>query len=105
MQMNLTTRKVEGLPNGHIIEYSGKFADGRFFVIHRPEKDWGYESFRAAIGSADDLSQVVVKGVDRFRDGGSTIVETKEGVFYFPALHKEEKDTFNNMAIEERYDK
>lgn len=82
---------VEGLPGGHKIEYFGRINRTTFFVIHRPENNWSYDDFQVKIGPADNLKDITIKSVIRLRDGGTTIIETVNGQFFFPAPHKSKK--------------
>lgn len=86
-------RKVEGLkekieliqlPKGHETEYFGLLDDENYFLIHRPKEGWDYSSFIAEIGPFEDMAETQVFKVVRYRDGGTTYIDTAKGMFYFP---------------------
>lgn len=64
----------------------GKLADGRSFIICLPADAWNtpggtYDKFRVVIGS----ESVDTLEATRYRDGGTTIIQTTVGTFFFPA--------------------
>lgn len=64
---------VTGLPNKHVLEYVARaYQDKILYVIHRPEKDWSYDSFELHIGPEKSLYEAKITRVDRLRDGGTT---------------------------------
>jgi len=108
--MNLRIEKTEGfkitdeLPEGVSVTHKGRLADGRLFVLL--EKG-GYHTTQVFVGSHDskvlELKEVEVIGTERMRDGGTTIIKTKEGIFYFPSpLNKGKfsEPTFGGEKIE-----
>lgn len=97
---------LKGLPWGVVVPYIGTLPNGVTFAIFHPEKDWDYNSFRCVFGANDGtVLEVTVKNVTRYRDGGTTEIETAVGNFHFPsAFHPEDKATFDGrpITIEER---
>lgn len=87
---------VLGLPTGMTVEYFGK-VHGVNFVIFRPTVDWEYNQFRCLIGQNGRMSELPIKKVSRYRDGGTTDVELVNGnIFHFPTPFKPElKPTIN----------
>ena len=85
-----------GIPSGAYVEYFGHLPAGDDFVIFRPKADWDYTDFRCVVSG----KAVEVKKVVRYRDGGTTDIETAIGNFHFPTPFKpEEKPTFNGEVI------
>ena len=67
-----------------IPQYLALSHDGTYFYVNSDGDD--YETFRVYIMSASDASidvrQLEVEHVERYRDGGTTIIETAEGELY-----------------------
>ena len=94
--------RLFGLPNGMYVEYVGRLPNGVTFAIFRPEIDWDYDSFRCVFGADDgSVKEITVNQVVRYRDGGTTEVDTKVGNFRFPTpFNPELKPTFDGQQIE-----
>lgn len=93
----VTCPVVIGLPRGAEVEYYGKLPDGRTFVIARPAVDWDYNSFYCVI----DKQSCRIDRVTRYRDGGTTVVETEIGTFNFPTPFKPQLEpNFDGLPIE-----
>jgi hypothetical protein len=75
---------IEGIDPSQELEYFGKLDDLTFFVVIRPKEDWNYSDFKLKIGKQDDLKEIKVNNVERYRDGGTTVMHTAVGRFYFP---------------------
>lgn len=87
---------VTGLPTDAYVEYFGRLSDGRDFVIFRPRYDWHYEDFVCVIGGR----YVEINRVARYRDGGTTIINTQLGEFFFPTvLYPEKVATFGGVPL------
>jgi hypothetical protein len=56
------------------IEYLAKVEDGKTILVTRPEYDWSYEDFKLYYGTAEEMKQLTVLEVIRYRDGGSTSI-------------------------------
>lgn len=97
---------LKGLPWGVIVPYCGTLPNGVTFAIFHPEKDWNYSDFRCVFGANDGtVREVTVKNVVRYRDGGTTDVETAVGSFHFPSVfNPQDKATFDGepITLEER---
>lgn len=83
-----------GLAQNFELEYMGTFTrDGeevRFIVICPRAAD-GYYGYRLQIGPT--LSEEVpITNITRYRDGGTTLLDTKLGKFYFPGPFNEPPD-------------
>jgi hypothetical protein len=92
---------LKGLPWGVVVPYIGTLPNGVTFAIFHPEKDWNYSDFRCVFGADDGtVREVAVKKVVRYRDGGTTDIETVVGSFHFPSpFNTEDKATFGGEAI------
>lgn len=92
---------LKGLPWGYIVPYCGTFKNGVTFAIFHPEHEWDYSDFRCVVGATDgSVREVTVKSVVRYRDGGTTDIETVIGNFHFPsAFNPEDKATFDGEEI------
>lgn len=78
--------KVTDLPGSSILEYFGRITPDTFFIVTTPNpktSDIYYEGFRIWIGPADQLCEISVQQVIRFRDGGTTHIYTDRGLFKF----------------------
>lgn len=97
---------LKGLPWGLMVPYIGTLHNGVTFAIFHPEKDWDYSDFRCVFGANDGtVREVTVKNVTRYRDGGTTDIETAAGNFHFPsAFNVNDKATFDGevITVEER---
>ena len=102
--MKLKIKKVEsflvedGIPDGCKVFSKGRLEDGRFFLII---STWDLCNFQVFIEKGEYLEEV---RVDSFflQDGGSRIVATGEGDFFFPSLVKKGEvslPTFNGIAV------
>ncbi len=96
---------VSGLPSDFFIEYFGKVkASGRWFVVVRPEKDWDYDDFVVLMNdgmSVGCFKSLKVGNVVRYRDGGTTEIETDAGNFFFPTCFEpQKKATFAGQELD-----
>ena len=92
---------------GEIPEHFGKIAERIEFIILRPVKDWDYNSFLCFVrnGFSEGFKSVHIKNVTRYRDGGTTDIETEIGNFHFPScFQKDATATFNGCHVNE-YDR
>ncbi len=92
---------VTGLPDGHSLEYVARdtATKSTFYVVHRPEKDWDYNSFRLHIGAERELREAEVLSVRRARDGGTTDIDyvlmDEIGYLHFPTPFNKEARPMN----------
>jgi hypothetical protein len=96
------------VPSGCHLEYSGQIDGVTFFVIYSLDADdfeHFYDNWIAKIGPNNKLQEVKVRNVERFRDGGTTIVETAMGIFYFPTPFSQDRCPTLNDKIIEVYDR
>jgi hypothetical protein len=83
-------------------EYLFALPDGRFiYVSVETDASDYYESFRLFIGDGKVMRDVPVTSVERFRDGGTTYVETAEGVLFSPSRHKGGKPAWGDDECEQ----
>ncbi len=102
---------VNGLPDADKLEYvavarNQDTRDSTYFVVHRPEKDWNYNSFRLHIGKENELREAKVDHVERYRDGGTTNIDYqmngKDGRLHFPTPFEESAkptDTYAGKVV------
>lgn len=85
---------IVNLPKGHFLEYFAKDEEGTLYVVHRPEKNWDYNQFQMYMGPEGNVTEVDVKKVVRYRDGGTTHIDfsvaNQPGQLYFPTVFKKE---------------
>ena len=107
------TPTLTGLPDDAEVEYFGVLDNWpqppgmltlvpiqtRFAVI-RPKLGWEYKDFVLVISHGGPFKSVPIKNVVRYRDGGTTEIDTAEGQFVFPTpFHPERKPTFREKEI------
>lgn len=81
--------KLTGLPNVRDVEYLLKDGSGKLYFVSNSKYDYSYESLRLYIGDGEEMRQVPIKKVARYRDGGSTFLQTEEGTLYVPTSFNE----------------
>mgnify|MGYP001562746009 CR=1 FL=1 len=101
---------AEGIPDNHELEYVAKNDGSIFFVVHRPSKDWNYNSFRLHIGPVSELVEAKVDSVERYRDGGTTDIRYTlneiTGNLHFPTPFNKDKNPTNSYdGKEEKLEK
>jgi hypothetical protein len=76
--------QVIGVPQGNVVKFAGQIKDGDAFVIHVP-KDGSFPADLAMlIGPADALKLASNVSIDMNRDGGTLLISSDQGFFYFP---------------------
>lgn len=74
------------LPDLRQLEYLVISEDGSVVIyVSASFYEYSYKSFRLFIGDGETMREVKVQDVIRYRDGGTTYIETDEGTFYSPA--------------------
>lgn len=59
-----------------------------------------YESFKLFIGNGDNMRELPVRHVERYRDGGTTYIETDEGTLFSPTpFDQDAKATWNQRVL------
>ena len=94
--------RVEGLPDGYVVEYFGKISSNIYFVICRPANSRHLLDFMVFIGPEEDLSRVEINAIKEYPDGELRNIETVRGNFWFPSRRTRDKmlPTFNTWPIE-----
>ncbi len=92
----------DGMPEGYEVKILGRIDPNTYFVIYGPQQFVGYTVWKVAIGPKDAMEAYDVYGVTVFRDGGSTIIRTAKGGFFFPSPldKKDVKPRFKKKSIE-----
>lgn len=93
--------KLLGLPWSMVVPYIGRLPNGVTFAIFHPDPLDSYGDFRCVFGAYDgSVAEVGIKNVTRYRDGGTTDIETVVGTFHFPSpFSKNDKPTFCGEVI------
>ena len=90
------------LPHIRIPEYLFKLADGNLIYVSCDKYHYAYELFKLFIGKPDQMEEIHVNDVQRFRDGGTTYVKTDKGVLYSPTTaDPKAKPTWDGEKIKE----
>lgn len=90
---------VDGLPENRVVAFFGKIDKQTCFIIHRPQKNWDYSSFRVCIGPANNLQETEMTDIVKYL-GGSITIDTVAGRFFFPdRRHKDLVPLFNGYPI------
>ena len=84
-EMDFGSSEVIPLPNTRRVEYVYRLGDGRIVLVTASEHHFSYESFRLYIGNGVNMREIPVQRVERYRDGGTTFIHTREGVFFSPS--------------------
>lgn len=98
-----TPEEIEAfkMPEQRVNEYMYKLPDGRYLYVSS-DKNGGYESFKAYIGKPGEMKEIEIKDIERYRDGGTTYIDTSEGKLFSPTfLEPEKQSTWNGQPIEE----
>ncbi len=90
--LSLENLKIIPLPAARYTEYLMRTADGTFIYVGADKYEFSYESFRMYIGDGTTMREVPISRVERFRDGGTTIILTAEGRFYSPSPFYAQED-------------
>jgi hypothetical protein len=98
---------VIGVPRSFYVEYYGKvISTGRLFIVVRPRENWEYTDFAVLLdvstdGNGDHFTSLGVTQTTRYRDGGTTDIETKQGNWHFPSpFNRNDKATFDGEELE-----
>jgi hypothetical protein len=84
--------KTVPLPATRRTEYFCQTEDGTFVYVSADEFNYSYESFRLYVGNGKSMRQIPVNDVTRYRDGGTTFIETAEETFYSPSPFNVRRD-------------
>lgn len=81
-------RKISfvGIPEVRALESAFRKQNGNLLVVSCNRSDYSYDALRVFTGpSMQELREIPVAKVERFRDGGSTFFYTERGILYSPA--------------------
>ena len=99
----VSSPKIVGLPKGFTVEYFGLTSDRCTFIIFRPEQEWDYTDFVCLVNGYRMNSHFInvnARKVLRYRDGGTTELDTDIGHFVFPTpLKPELKPTLDGKEV------
>lgn len=100
-------KAVHPLPREKVLMYDLKSETSGFHVRVLDYKySEGFESVRFFIGYNWRLREVEIKSIERWRDGGTTLIETTDGVLYVPSpFKKDESATWNGEKLILEYKK
>lgn len=91
-ERQLDSSLIVPLPPARRIEYLCQDEDGIFIYVSADKYNYSYESFRLFIGEGAAMREVEVHNVSRYRDGGTTYIETADGVFFSPSPFNTQRD-------------
>lgn len=87
LSADIAARKITfvALPEKREVETALRAENGDYFIISNARTAKGYEGYRLFTGpSLDDLREIAITNIMRFRDGGTTYYRTAEGTLYTP---------------------
>ena len=93
-EKDITSLKYVPVPESIIFEDILVNAHKNIMItVERPEIHWGYDTFRVHLmNTAGTICESLnVKSVVRYRDGGTTIIETEKGVIFIPTSFNKDK--------------
>ncbi len=88
---NLKNATFAPLPNVRKPEYLFQMSDGSYIYVDAARYNYSYESFRFFIGTPGSMAQLPITSVNRYRDGGTTIIRTEKGILYSPTIFESDK--------------
>ena len=91
-ERQLDSSLIVPLPPARRTEYLCQDEDGIFVYVSADKYNYSYESFRLFIGEGAAMREVEVYNVSRYRDGGTTYIETSDGVFFSPSPFNAQRD-------------
>ncbi len=91
-ERQLDTSSIIPLPAARRVEYLCQDEDEIFVYVSSDKYNYSYESFKLFIGEGAAMREVEVCNVSRYRDGGTTYIETADGVFFSPSPFNAQRD-------------
>lgn len=73
------------LPHIRIPEYLFKIENGLLLYVSADKYYYSYESFKLFIGPHNRLTEIQIVSVNRYRDGGTTKIDTVAGELFCPS--------------------
>jgi hypothetical protein len=95
-----TVSRVVPLPAVRVPEYLFELEAGKLLYVSGAKYKSDHNDFKLFVGSGGVLREVPVMHVERFRDGGTTIVRTSEGVLFSP-VRRDRDATWADRPIAE----
>jgi hypothetical protein len=92
--------RVVPLPDVRVPEYLFDLGEGKLLYVSRAKYKSDYNDFKLFVGAGGVLREVPVTRVERYRDGGTTIVRTPEGVLFSP-VRRDRSATWIDRPITE----
>jgi hypothetical protein len=92
--------RVVPLPAVRVPEYLFEFGAWELLYVSRAKYRSDYNDFKLFVGAGGVLREVPVTRVERYRDGGTTIVRTSEGVLFSP-VRRDRSATWIDRPITE----
>lgn len=88
-KLNLNKIKLLGYPKSRGPEYLFKLNDNYFIYVSKDVYELGYDNFRVFVGPLDNMTLIpLTESPERYRDGGTTYIWTRDGLLLSPAGHK-----------------
>lgn len=84
---------VVPLPAARRTEYLCQAEDGTFVYVSADKYNYSYESFKLFVGDGATMREIEVNDVVRYRDGGTTYVQTPEVTFFSPSPFNAQRDS------------
>ena len=83
------------MSDSHSLDYVFRTHDNQLLCVTAPEP-FSYKGFRIFIGNeSEPMRNIPVKGsIMRYRDGGTTLINTDEGLLFAPTVFRDDAATF-----------
>jgi|HubBroStandDraft_2_1064218.scaffolds.fasta_scaffold690459_1 hypothetical protein len=83
--------RVVPLPDVRVPEYLFDLGAGKLLYVSSAKYKSDYKDFKLFVGAGGVLREVPVTRVERFRDGGTTVITTPAGVLFSPAPRRTDR--------------
>lgn len=93
--------RVVPLPDVRVPEYLFRVDASTLLYVSRAKYKSDYRDFKLFVGPAESLTEVACLQVRRYRDGGTTVIETAAGNLFAPAPSMADKPTWRSTVIQE----
>lgn len=93
--------RVVPLPNVRVAEYLFRVDAATLLYVSRAKYKSDYRDFKLFVGPADSLAELQCLNVRRYRDGGTTFVETTAGVLFAPVPSTGTRPTWRGAIVQE----
>jgi hypothetical protein len=93
---------VVPLPTVREVEYLFKLKGEVYIYVSHDKYKFSYESFKMFLGKPAQMKEIPVLNVQRYRDGGTTHIETAQGTLFSPTpFDKKKKPTWGGEQIKQ----